>query len=498
MAITEQQKKDLIAAITNDTSILGRNTPSLLGNYTQAFFNKMTPQEIKDIINLPLDDKGNTALHLAAAAGSPTLTDFLVKKGADVFVENVNGKKPSEVAARTAVQLLSALDPEAEKTTKQFLTNIEQVREKAKEYVDTLVAFKDAVTLAADRTRENDKEVVKALKELEKITQTQGFKDNPTAYLGIDKERLDALEAVLEGQKTPTGYANKTSPYYQQGATGNIYAFDSSDSVRKGIKQAQSAALELEEQRTGAVNIDTAAAAISTISDPVGGQVKSMPDNTNIMENPDRRHGGTESIIFADKFGKELVTERAVGIDDAISLRDLTFSNIVTLTSGFVEGNPTATEALSDAVNLVIQDPTMVPAVKETLADALEEKGITAVSSTVVAEIDRSADPAIQALDIAETLSTGDRVLSKEIAVSNAQLNQRLKDAALNNNLDEIQKAVADGANIHSLTAEEIETYNPKVQSAIGQIKVQIETFIEFARKGETINIADAVFPPES
>lgn len=209
------------------------------------------------------------------------------------------------------------------------------------------------------------------------------------------------------------------------------------------------------------------------------------------------KSSGKKRVTFDDEFGKELVTERAVEIDNTILLRNLSFSELVPLTNSIASDNPTATAALSDAVDLAIGNPTMVPEVKKTLADALEEKGITAVSPTVVDEINGSTDPAIKVLKEAEILSTGDRVLSEEIAVSNAQLNQRLKGAALNNNLEEIQKAVADGANIHSLTAEEIATYNPEVRTAINGIKDKIETFIEFARKGDIDNIDEAIMPRE-
>ncbi len=100
-------KEDFIKSMKSDFV----DTKFLKDMLNILFVNKIDLKELSEILNQPIDDKENTALHIVAAKGDEELTKLFVQYGAQIDIKNNLGKTPLEVArAENATMIGKALN----------------------------------------------------------------------------------------------------------------------------------------------------------------------------------------------------------------------------------------------------------------------------------------------------------------------------------------------------------------------------------------------------
>lgn len=203
----------------------------------QAIGDKFGKGALQDILDQPIDNKGNTALHIAAMEGDVDLARILVKSGASIEPKNKKGNTPDAEAINNQRSVFDELSdaPDTDKV-REYLANTEvkdidahRNEVQAKEAIKEINQF--YIYHANKSSPKEDIFTKSALLKLQEISKTEDFQKNPLEYLGQDN--LDELEKVLHGQK------DKNNSLYQPGAAGWVNYYDHYGHIQKAIDSAR-------------------------------------------------------------------------------------------------------------------------------------------------------------------------------------------------------------------------------------------------------------------
>lgn len=192
---------------------------------------------VKDVLEQSIDDKGNTALHIAAMGGDVDLAKILVKNGASIDIKNKKGNTPEIEAIKNQRSVFDEQSdaPDTDKV-REYLSDIEvkdvEVQRNetlAKQLIEEIKQF--YAHHANKFSPSSDVFTEAALLKLQEISKTENFQKNPLEYLGRDN--LEILEKVLHGQK------DKASIFYQAGASGWVNYYDHDGYIQKAINSAR-------------------------------------------------------------------------------------------------------------------------------------------------------------------------------------------------------------------------------------------------------------------